>query len=94
MLGILNDDIYLLPLPSMIIVSSLVMISFLQEPKTAKKIKFELLPAGSVESKVIPISSEITVAPVAMAISVILFFLLSPKPKALKNLPYLETCSK
>ena len=63
--------LYLLPLPSMIRVSSLVITIFLHDPN---------ISAGSVFSKVTPISSEMTVAPVAIARSYKTFFLLSPKP--------------
>mmetsp|Transcript_10572 Transcript_10572/g.1664 ORF Transcript_10572/g.1664 Transcript_10572/m.1664 type:complete len:260 (+) Transcript_10572:322-1101(+) len=61
------------PVPSKMMVSSLVMMMDLQVPKTV----------GSDFSKESPISSEITVPPVRMAISFKIAFLLSPKAGAL-----------
>lgn len=58
------------PEPPMIIVSSFEMIIFSADPKTS----------NSASSKVKPTSSLINYAPVAIAISYIVFLLLSPKP--------------
>lgn len=60
------------PLPSKMMVSSLVMMIYLQVPKQA----------GSDFSKVNPISSLTTVPPVKIAISFKIAFLLSPKAGA------------